>query len=78
MPIDNINDITISRLKINLNTNIPNNPSVTLTYELLYQPVNKKDKIKENEKDVKLIGTFPFFTFDVKYSKEILYKVQSG
>lgn len=68
MPIDNINNVTISMLKINLHTNIPSNVIVELTYNMLYQPNEKKT-------DKKLNLYYPFFTFDMKYSSEILYSM---
>lgn len=69
MPIDNINDVTISQLKIKLHTNIPSNPELILTYDLLYQPTNEK-KEKPN-----LTSAFPFFTFDIKYPNQFLYNM---
>ena len=68
MPINNIKEVTISMLKINLHTNIPSNYIVTLAHDMLYQPTDKKSKKLSNL-------YYPYFTFDIKYSNEILYNM---
>lgn len=52
-----IKDITISAIKINMHTNIPTRPQVTLTYSMLYQPAGKKKEELTSGKNVSKQGS---------------------
>lgn len=62
----NLTNITIQKIKINIETNIEDQKTFPLTYDKIYNPT--KSIVKKPNK----APDYPYFTPDVKYSETVL------